>query len=150
MTERLVDVLKRGQSLLHTFPVKVDDATAAPDEEALAKGTQAAAYAGLVPEREHAEIVTRIHVDRGGSISPPGDRLSPRAETSEHLEDCVRAQAYRLWDEEGRPDGQADAFWHRAHEAHIRARASRLWECEGCPEGRADDYWHRTLNFERD
>ena len=149
MTERLVDVLKQGQALLHTFPVEVGE-TPAADEVALAKGTAAAAYAGLVPEHEHGALVTRIHVDRGGSISPPGDRLPPQAETREHLESCVRSEAYRLWEADGCPEGAADAYWHRAHEAHIRDRAYRLWEREGRPEGRGEEYWHRTLDFERE
>ena len=149
MAERLVDVLKQGQSLLHTFPVKVEDEAPAPDQEALAKGTEAAAFAGLVPEDEHGLLSTRIHVGRGGSISPPGDRLPPSAETRELLEHCVREEAYRLWEADGRPEGRAAEHWHRARDAHIRDRAYRLWEREGRPEGRAEEYWHRTVAFER-
>lgn len=27
----------------------------------------------------------------------------------------------------------------------IRTRAYELWEADGRPEGRADDYWHRAI-----
>ena len=150
MAERLVDVLKSGQSLLHTFPVKVGDATPSADEEAVAKGVDAAAFAGLTPEEQHHEIEARPHVHRSGSISPPGDRLPIEAETKEHLHRCVREQAYRLWEAEGRPEGRADEHWSQAYDQHIRERAYRLWRHEGCPEGRSDEFWHRTMNFERE
>jgi hypothetical protein len=29
-------------------------------------------------------------------------------------------------------------------ERHIRIRAYEMWEAEGRPEGRADEYWHRA------
>ena len=32
------------------------------------------------------------------------------------IEDRVRAVAYALWLEEGRPEGRAEAHWHRAHQ----------------------------------
>ncbi len=150
MAERLVDVLKKGQSLLHTFPVKVGNQAEAPDDEALAKGSEAAAYSGLVPEHEHAELTMRLHVDRGGGVCPPGDPLPIAAETGEHLRQCVRESAYRLWEADGRPDGRADEYWHCAYDQHIRERAYRLWKHEGCPEGRADEYWRRTVEFERE
>ena len=150
MPERLVDVLKSGQSLLHTFPVAVPEEVAGTDDAALRKGSDAAAYAGLVPETEREDLTTRLHVDRAGSVVPPGDTLPISAETKPHLDQCVRESAYRLWEEDGRPEGRADEYWHRARERHISERAYRLWQFEGCPDGRAEEYWHRTLWFERD
>ena len=29
-------------------------------------------------------------------------------------EDQIRVRAYQLWEADGRPDGQADTYWHRA------------------------------------
>ena len=97
MAERLVDVLRKGQSLLHTFPVKVGNEAEAPEQEALAKGADAAAYAGLSAEPDDGVIETRLHVDRGGSIVPSGTMLPQHAETREHLEACVREVVARLW-----------------------------------------------------
>lgn len=32
----------------------------------------------------------------------------------------------------------------RDHEERVRARAYRLWQEEGCPEGRADTHWDKA------
>jgi hypothetical protein len=32
----------------------------------------------------------------------------------DNLEQLIRAQAHRLWEEEGRPEGRAEAHWHAA------------------------------------
>ena len=149
MPERLVDVLKHDQALLHTFPVEVGSDAEEVEEIACAKAHQAAAYAGLVPETEHHDLTTRIHVGRSGSIVPPGDRLRPWDETRPHLEQCVREHAFHLWEEAGRPEGHADEFWSLAYDQHVRERAYRLWKYEGCPEGRSEEFWHKTVAFDQ-
>jgi len=32
----------------------------------------------------------------------------------DNLEQRIRAQAHRLWEEEGRPEGRAEEHWHAA------------------------------------
>ena len=150
MVERLVDVLNSKQTVLHTFPVTVDGPEdALEDTKFEQKAATAAAYAQLVPADEHKELKTKMHVGRGGSVSPYGDPAGVMAETKEGLEQAVRECAYQLWEQAGRPEGRADEFWHRAHEQRLRERAYILWELEGCPDGRADEYWLRTLDFEK-
>jgi hypothetical protein len=34
--------------------------------------------------------------------------------TDRDLERRIRERAYLLWEAEGRPDGRADEYWHRA------------------------------------
>ncbi len=147
MPERLVDVVKHGLNLLHTFPVKVPDAAA---EEAAfhEKAKDAATFAQVVPPHELDTLSTRLHVDRGGPLLPYGDRFGVLAETKEGLEQFDRERAYALWEQAGRPEGQADAFWHAAQQQRFRDRAYLLWEREGHPEGRADEHWHRTRGYE--
>ena len=41
-------------------------------------------------------------------------------------EDRVRARAYQLWEEAGRPDGRSAEFWHRA-----RAEVDEEMKSEG-------------------
>mgnify|MGYP003116971437 CR=1 FL=1 len=36
----------------------------------------------------------------------------------------VRATAYLLWEQAGRPSGRKDDFWYKALDQHIRARAN--------------------------
>jgi hypothetical protein len=57
-------------------------------------------------------------------------------------EQQVRERAYRLWEEEGRPEGRADAHWHEARrqvmlEAGLGEPVTRP-EPEPPPEGRPE------------
>jgi hypothetical protein len=36
--------------------------------------------------------------------------------TVSNLEDQIRTRAYLMWEAEGKPDGGADQYWHRARE----------------------------------
>lgn len=67
------------------------------------------------------------------------------------LKQRIRERAYRLWEEEGCPEGRSDEYWARAMaEIHdelnhrIRERAYQLWEEEGRPEGDSDELWARA------
>jgi hypothetical protein len=42
--------------------------------------------------------------------------LTPEEEAS------IRARAYRLWEEAGRPEGQHESHWNTAREEHARKR----------------------------
>jgi hypothetical protein len=147
MPERLVDVGRRGVELLHTFPV----ATAAPksDEEAFKrKALEAAANAKLVPNEELDSLDAKMHVSRGGQLTPYGDSLGVLAETKAGLDQVVRERAYLLWEQAGRPDSDADGFWHQAQHQRFCERAYALWEREGRPEGKAGEHWLRIRAFE--
>ncbi len=149
MAERLVDVLNNKETVLHTFPVEVGASVPQPsDKNFEEKALSAAAHAQLVPTQELESLSARVHVGRGGAMTPFGDSHDVLMETKAGLEQIVRERAYQLWEQEGRPEGRADEHWHRAHEQRLRERAYRIWEQEGRPEGQADRHWHWTCGFE--
>jgi hypothetical protein len=45
----------------------------------------------------------------------PAESDSPLAPSASHLQ-RIRVRAYRLWESEGRPVGQSEAYWERARE----------------------------------
>ena len=146
MPERLVDVERHGVELLHTFPVTVSPP--ATEEAFKQKALEAAGHAKLVPNQELGSLDAKMHVSRGGQLTPYGDPLGVLAETKAGLDQVVRDRAYLLWEQAGRPEGAADEFWLRAQHQRFCERAYALWERDGCPEGKADEYWYRTLAFE--
>jgi Protein of unknown function (DUF2934) len=147
MPERLVDVEKQGLTLLHTFPVTIE--TAAVEEHAFKeKALEAAANAKLVPNEQLETLNAKIHVGRGGQLTPFGDPHGVLAETKAGLDQVVRERAYLLWEQSGKPEGRADDFWHEAQHQRFCERAYARWEREGCPEGKADEHWSRTRAFE--
>ena len=147
MPERLVDVERKGADLLHTFPVALG--AQADDEEAFKqKALEAAAHAKLVPNEELESLTTKLHVSRGGQLTPYGDPLGVLAETKAGLDQFVRERAYFLWEQAGRPEGRADDFWRQAQHERFCERAYALWEREGRPEGKADEHWYRVRAFE--
>ena len=150
MPERLVDV-KAGERVAHTFPVTVDDRTAASGEEHFKKkALDAAAHAKLVPNEELDTLSASMHVARRGPLEPHPDPLGVLAETKAGLDQVVRERAFSLWEQAGRPHGRADEFWYQAQHQRLCERAYALWEREGRPEGKAEEHWYRTLDFERD
>lgn len=63
----------------------------------------------------------------------------------------IRRTAYFLWEQDGRPEGQAMAYWLRAKQALIRQMAYDRWLLEGTPPDRSDLFWsaaERTLDHE--
>src|SRR5664279_2713282 len=115
MPERLVDIEKQGVQVLHTFPVTIRDPGVETDEEAFKrKALEAAANAKLVPNEELKSLNTRIHIGRGGQLTPYGDPHGVLAETKAGLDQVVRERAFLLLEQAGRPDGRADDFWHQA------------------------------------
>lgn len=50
---------------------------------------------------------------------------------SDDKEERIRAEAYRRWEQEGRPDGQHDRHWHEAAEAIEADQADAPVESEG-------------------
>ena len=81
-------------------------------------------------------------------MAPYGDDVEQSAETKVALEQSVRERAYLLWEADGRPEGCAEEYWHRALDQHFRERAYVLWQQEGSSEGREEEYWHRLRDFQ--
>ena len=149
MPERLVDVLNSNGLVLHTFPVTLEDLGKTPDDaEYEAKALAAAAHKQLVPDAELGSLTARMHVGRGGQMAPYGDHLDSDSETKVGLDRIVRELARSLWEQDGRPEGRSEEYWHRALDQRLRERAYVLWQQEGSPEGRADEYWRRVRDFE--
>jgi len=63
---------------------------------------------------------------------------------ADELNETIRRTAYFLWEQDGRPEGQADHYWELAREKHLRQRAYDLWLAEGAPDGMADEIWDRA------
>ena len=145
--ERLIDVVKNHNNVVHTFPVEPPEPEP-PEAKFHEKALSAATHAQLVPAEELDKLSTRDHVSRGGPLTPYGDNRGVLTETRATLERSVRERAYYLWEQAGRPESTQDQFWHQAREDHFRERAYRLWEYEGRPEGHADRHWHWTRDFE--
>jgi Protein of unknown function (DUF2934) len=149
MAERLVDVLNQKETVLHTFPIAVRASEPDPSDTKFEdKALSASAHAQLVPTGELESLSARMHVSRGGPVTPYGDTHGVLMETKTSLDHIVRERAYLLWEQEGRPEGRAEEYWHRAHEQRLRERAYRIWEQEGRPEGQAGRHWKWTCGFE--
>jgi hypothetical protein len=149
MAERLVDVVDSTNTVVHTYPITIGASGDVPkDDQYEKKASEAAAHAELVPDADLKSLTARMHVSRGGALTPYGDDRDVLSETKKGLDQAVREQAYFLWQQDGCPDGRAEEYWHRAHEQQLRERAHILWQQEGRPEGRADEFWRRTREFE--
>jgi len=128
--------------------IGIEEEAAAQFAIAERRALEAAALGRLVPDADLARLTARMHVSRGGQMAAYGDDLDQSSETKSGLEQSVRERAYALWEQDGRPDGQAEEYWHRALDQHLRGRAYALWEQDGRPEGGADQYWRRVVGFE--
>lgn len=149
MAERLVDVLDRRGSTIHTYPISIenDDAT---DADFKAKALEAAAHGQLVSDDELSGLTAQMHVSRGGHLQPFGDDVESDSETKAGLEQEVRQRAYLLWEQDGRPEGRSKEYWTRALEQHLRDRSYVRWQQEGSPEGTAAADWASLKKFEAD
>ncbi|WP_424134956.1 DUF2934 domain-containing protein [Roseomonas chloroacetimidivorans] len=149
MKERLVDILDSNGLPIHTYPIMLDGSDgAATEARYMAKALEAAAHGQLVPDAELGSLTAQMHHSRGGPMQPFGDEISTDSETKLGLEQTVRERAYSLWEQEGRPEGRADEYWHRALDQHFRQRAYVLWQQEGSPEEGADRNWHQVREFQ--
>ena len=115
MKECLVDVLNGRDTVLHVFPISVEDEsgtpkTVDPEREAL----RLAAAMQLVPETE--AMHARPHVSRGGPLTPYSDVLETRLQKLDRIEQRIRERAYFLWQQEGCSENRAGEHWHRACE----------------------------------
>ena len=87
MTERLVDVERQSSKVLHTFPVTIS-APAMEEEAFKEKALEAAANAKLVPNAELESLNAKMHVSRGGQLTPYGDQIG-RASCRERVSSPV-------------------------------------------------------------
>ena len=115
MKDCLVDVLNARGTVLHVFPISVEnqDGTSKnvdPEQEALRLAT----IGQLVPETEAETLQAREHISRGGPLTPYGDALETKAEKLHRTEQRIRECAYFLWQQAGCPETRADEHWHRA------------------------------------
>ncbi len=139
MPERLVDVETQGSKVLHTFPVTVPGP--AVEEAFKEKALEAAGSAKLVPNEDLGSLNAKMHISRGGQLTPNGDPHGVLAETKAGLDQVVRERAYLLWEQAGRPEGCADNFWHegRALVADPRLRGELGLAGGGHPPNRISD-----------
>jgi Protein of unknown function (DUF2934) len=147
MAERLVDVMDARNIVIHTFPITLEGLEIS-DSHYERKALEAAAYEKLVPDTELHSLTARMHTSRRGPLEPFGDARGVLAQTKVSLDQIVRARAYLLWEQEGRAEGRADEYWHRAQKQHLQERAHSLWEQESRPDGRADEHMDKTRHFE--
>ena len=115
MKECLIDVLNMRNTVVHVFPIPVENQDGTPrpvdpEREAL----ELAAALQIVPETE--ALHARPHVCRGGQLLPYGDLVEVKHEMCQRAEQRVRERAYFLWQQEGCPENRADEHWHRARE----------------------------------
>jgi hypothetical protein len=97
------------------------------------------------------QVGRRRHVDAEYAQAEPG--LAPfvvaaasslgvaSLKRDPELAQAVRATAYFLWEQDGRPEGRAFEYWLKAKEIHQRQLAYDRWLAEGSPEGRDLDIW---------
>ena len=119
MEECLVDVLNARDTVLHVFPVAVEDPASAPRE-----ALKAATDLHLVPESEADSLHARLHVGRGGPLAPFGDPLASGHQPQDHAEQDLRTHAYFLWQQAGCPDNRAEEHWREACAATGRSPAA--------------------------
>jgi len=115
MKDCLVDVLNDRGTVLHVFPIAVEDQNGMPkavdpEREALRLAT----HMQLVPDAEAEALHARPHVSRGGPLTPYGDALETRLQKLARIEQNIRERAYFLWQQEDRPEHRADEHWHQA------------------------------------
>ena len=110
----LVDVLDVHDRVLHVFPIAVTARDGTGEAECVQEAVRAAAHLHLVPEKETESLRGRVHVSRGGQLTPLGDVLQVRQQTQERVEQRIRTRAYFLWQREGFPEHRADEHWYQA------------------------------------
>jgi hypothetical protein len=147
MIERLVDIIDKHGTVIHTYPVTLQF-LAAKDTDYEKKALEAAAHGQLVTDDEIGKLTARIHISRNGPLQPFGDDVASSSETHEGLKQQIREQAYFLWEQDGCPEGRSEEYWARARDQHLRDRAYVLWQQQGSREGDADAHWLRLEEFE--
>ena len=125
MKECLVDVLNDRNTVLHVVPVHLEGRKNSVDEgECIDEALKTAAHLQLVPDDEMGRLHARVHVSRGGQLTPVGDVLKLRKDARQRAEERVRLRAYFLWEKAGCSAERADEYWHQACEIEDQSLAS--------------------------
>jgi Protein of unknown function (DUF2934) len=123
-----------------------------------AEGVGGGGQREIGPER--GTLNAKMHVSRGGQLTPYGDPHGVLAQTKAGLDQVVCERAYLLWEQADRPDGCADDFWHPRFRPPLSldpplaipqlVRALRLVVSRACPSepspplrATAPTQWHR-------
>lgn len=115
MKEHLIDVLNAHDTVLHVFPIATEaEDRAQAEAECVQEAIKAATLLRLVPEAETPSLHGRLHIGRGGQLTPYGDVLEIRRQSQERAEAHVRTRAYFLWQQEGCPENRAEEHWRQA------------------------------------
>jgi hypothetical protein len=61
-------------------------------------------------------------------------------------EEQARERAYKLWEQEGKPEGRHEEFWHRAMEEVAKSQAGEEAELEAPDEAEAISITSRKTN----
>ncbi len=120
MKNCLIDVLNGANTVLHVFPIALENQDGTPravdpEQDALVLATEMQ----LVPDAE--ALRARPHVSRGGQLAPYGDPVEDKHQMLQRSEHRVRERAYFLWQQEGCSESRADEHWHRACEIESKA-----------------------------
>lgn len=69
------------------------------------------------------------------SDSSASSSLLPRGivVTTDQAEQAMRERAYFLWEQDGKPEGRSEYFWHRARAEVLRSLAYQMWERQLAP-----------------
>jgi hypothetical protein len=58
------------------------------------------------------DVLGRIH--EGSEMTD--SKLDANENKSDDIRELTRQRAYKMWEDEGRPEGRLDDYWHRAQE----------------------------------
>ena len=115
MKECLIDVLNANDTVLHVIPVAVNNPEGAVrNAESMREALKVAGHLHLVPDDRLHTLQARVHVSRGGQLTPFGDVMQVRHQAQERAEQRIRTRAYFLWQREGFPEHRADEHWYQA------------------------------------
>jgi len=143
MAERKVDVFDGDGVVLRTFTFPDAKGGEAPsDTDLVARALQAARDAQLVPAERFGQLNAVVQPQQNVPAATEGDLAPPLEQAERDFDAAVRDTAYFLWEQDGRPEGKAEIYWHRALEQHYRERAYSRWLLEGKPEGRDQEIWN--------